>query len=440
MKKNQLTIFLLTAALFTLLAAGCKKDFDNPNQATAEETFASDRAATAVAVGLQRVYSVTAASTLYALVNANGFVTNELLLRNAGNIPELQLWTGGSAVDGTNTVLNNVWSRSSKIIYDANNVINFANGLEDKNYASGLISFASIFKALSIGNMAMFWEQIPDTIGQNVGFIDRIEGYRKAVAVLNNAIEVYTANPPSTAILNRLQARDATTGAYPIDILNTLYALKARYALFAGDYATALEAANQVDLTKISVLTFDALNQNPVFESATATNNVFQPVDSTLGLPDALEPNLADQRIPFYIGINTSIDPRYRIKGFYATGTTPVPIYLPGEIILIKAEAYARMNMLTEALNELNKVITKRPSEDIYGVGAGLPPITGPLTQEELLTEIYRQRSIELFMSGLRLEDMRRFNRPLDERKRNFFPYPFQERDNNPNTPPDPTF
>ena len=439
MKKNQLILFILTTTLFALMATGCKKDFDNPNQATAEETFSNDRAATAVAVGLQRVYSTTAASSLYALVNANGFVTNELLLRNAGNIPELQLWTGGSAVDGTNTVLNNVWSRSSKIIFDANNVINFANGLSDRSYASGLIAFSSIFKALSIGNMAMFWEQIPDTTGQNVGFIDRIEGYKRAVAVLDNAIAVYTANPPSTAVLNRLQVRDATTGAYPIDILNTLYALKARYSLFAGEYATALAAANQVDLTKISVLTFDAINQNPVFESATATNNVFQPVDSTLGLPDALEPDLADQRIPFYIGINTTIAPRYRIKGFYATGTTPVPIYLPGEIMLIKAEAYARMNMLPEALTELNRVITKQPSQDIYGVGAGLAPIAGPLTQEQLLTEIYRQRSIELFMSGLRLEDMRRLGRPLEERKRNFFPYPFQERDNNPNTPPDPT-
>jgi len=428
------------AALFATMATGCKKDYENPNQATAEETFASDRAATAVAVGLQRVYSIGAASSLYALVNANGFVTNELILRNAGNIPELQLSTGGSAVDGTNTVLNNVWSRSSKIIFDANNVIRFANGLADRNYASGLIAFSSIFKALSIGNMAMFWEKIPDTTGQNVNFIDRIEGYRKAVAVLDNAITVYNANPPSAAVLNRLQTRDATTGVYPIDILNTLYALKARYALFAGDNAIALEAANQVDLTKMSVLTFDAINQNPVFESATATNNVFQPVDTSLGLPDALEPDLTDQRIPFYIGINTSIAPRYRIKGFYAAGTTPVPIYLPGEIILIKAEAYARMNMLPEALTELNRVITKQPSQDIYGVGAGLPPITGPLTQEQLLTEIYRQRSIELFMTGLRLEDMRRFGRPLEERKRNFFPYPFQERDNNPNTPPDPTF
>jgi hypothetical protein len=432
MKKQHFKIYILAASLLGLTLTGCKKDFENPNAATTEETFASDRAATAVAAGLQRVYSTTAASSLYALVNANGFVTKELILRNAGNIPELQLSTGGSAVDATNTVLYNVWARSNKIIYDADNVIRFANKLADKNYASGLISFSSIFKALSIGNLSMFWERVPDTTGANVNFISRIDGFKKAVAVLDNAITLFNANPPSALVLSRLPAN--------IDILNTLYALKARYSLFAGNYATALSAANLVDLTKRSVFTYDALNLNPVFESATATNNVFQPVDSTLGLPASLAPTQGDKRIPFYIAINTTTAPRYRINGFYATSTTPVPIYLPGEIMLIKAEANARLNQLPAALIELNRVITKRPADDIYGVGADLPPLVGPLTQAQILTEIYRQRSIELFMTGLRLEDMRRFDRPLSERLRNFFPYPFQERDNNKNTPPDPAF
>lgn len=431
MKQMNFRLSIFSAVFLTLITAGCKKDFANPNAATEEETFASDRAATAVAAGLQRVYSTTAVSPLYALINANGFVTNELILRNAGNIPELQLFTGGSAVDATNTVLYNVWARSNKIIFDADNVIRFANGLADKNYASGLISFSSIFKALSIGNMSMLWEKIPDSIGQNVPFIDRIDGFKKAITVLNNGIAVYNANTPSALVLSRLPANT--------NIINTLYALKARYSLYAGDYAGALAAANLVNLTARSFFEFDALNQNPVFESATATNNVYQPIDSTLGLPTTLAPNGADKRIPFYIGINPTIAPRYRIKGFYGTGSSIVPIYLPGEIMLIKAEAYARQNMLPQALIELNKVITKKPADDPYGVGADLAPVVFT-SQAEILTEIYRQRSIELFMSGLKLEDMRRFERPLTERKRNFFPYPFQERDNNPNTPPDPAF
>ncbi len=194
-----------------------------------------------------------------------------------------------------------------------------------------------------------------------------------------------------------------------------------------------------VDLSKKSTMNYNTLALNPIFESATATNNVFQPIDSTMGLPVDLAPDLADQRIPFYIGINATIAPRHRIKGFYASGSSMVPIYLPGEMMLIKAEAYARQDMLPEAITELNNVITKEPADDIYGVGAGLAAFGGT-TKEEILTEIYRQRCIELFMSGLKLEDMRRFERPVEERKRNFFPYPFAERDNNPNTPDDPEF
>jgi hypothetical protein len=48
-----------------------------------------------------------------------------------------------------------------------------------------------------------------------------------------------------------------------------------------------------------------------------------------------------------------------------------------------------------------------------------------------------------LYLSGLRLDDSRRFGRPtppgsLVERNRNFYPYPQQERTNNPNVPADP--
>src|SRR6476469_6310811 len=124
MRKIDCKIVLLAMSILTFIS-GCKKDFSNPNAATQEETFASDRAAAAVAAGLQRVYSTSAAGSLYALIDANGFVTNELVLRNAGNTGELQLSTGGSAVDATNNVLNNVWTRSNKIIFDANNVIRF---------------------------------------------------------------------------------------------------------------------------------------------------------------------------------------------------------------------------------------------------------------------------------------------------------------------------
>ena len=187
-------------------------------------------------------------------------------------------------------------------------------------------------------------------------------------------------------------------------------------------------------------MNFDAVSLNPIFETATSTNNVFQPVDSTLGLPVLFAPAITDARIAFYTSVNATIAPRFRIAGFGVGTATAFPVYLPGEITLIKAEAYARNNDLVNALLELNKVVTKTAVTDLYGVGANQPALVGTFTQQQLLDQIYRNRCIELFMSGLKLEDMRRFARPNSERKRNLFPYPFRERDNNANTPADPSF
>lgn len=426
----QFSTYILFIALS--LTGACKKDFTDPGGAPEDQVFTTSRGLTAVAIGVQRVYTAGRASPLFNTVTANGFVTNELFLVNPGNIPELQLYTGGGTVDGTNTIVAGLWTNSNKIIYDGDRVITNAANLNDKNYASGLIGYTTIFKALSLGNLAMFWEKIPSGIGEQVTFADRAEGFNKAIAAIDLALAAINANAISPAFLSNIPPG--------IDIVNTLHALKARYTLYIGNNALALTEANSVDLTKRSVFSFDATTQNPIFESATSTNNVFQPVDSTLGLPVPIRPDLADRRVPFYTSINALIAPRFRINGFASTLSTPFPIYLPGEMTLIKAEAYARQSDLANALIELNKVVTKVPATDPFGVGAGLPPLLGPFTPAQLLEQIYKHRSIELFMSGLKLEDMRRFSRLLSERKRNFLPYPFLERDNNPNTPPDPAF
>jgi len=411
----------------------CTKDYIDPSRALNEDALTSPQGLTTISIGLQRVYSFARTSNIYNQVTANGFVTNELLLRNEGNIPELQLSVGGSTVDGTNTVLAGLWTSSNKIIYDANLVAVNAQNLGDKNLASGLIAYSTIFKALSIGNLAMNWEQVPGSIGRNVSFIDRVDGYKAAINSIDSALNFVAEDAISNDFIGDLP--DSS-----INIVNTLYALKARYSLYTGNYEDALAAADQVDLSKKSVFAYDNVSTNPIYTVATATNNVFQPKDEHLGLPESLYPEAADRRVLFYIENNNPDPPAIRIRGFSFTPTAPIPVYLPGEILLIKAEAYARTGRLDLALNELNKVLTKTPGQDIYGVGAALSPLSGSYTEEELLTLIYKNRCIELFMSGLKLEDMRRFNRPQAEMKRNFFPYPFVERDNNSNTPADPTF
>lgn len=428
MKKQ--IIYILIAG--TLVTSSCKKDFVNPGAATDDQVFSSPQGLTGVTTGLQRVYTAGRASSLYNRIALDGLLTNQLIVLNQGNTAEFQLQTGGGSVDGTNTILGGLWTSSNKIIYDADKVITSAEALPDKAYASGLIGHATIFKALALSDLAMFWEKIPASIGANVSFTDRKDGFTKAIEAIDKAIAAINTTAISSAFTANIPAG--------IDIPQTLRALKARLALQSGNYALALTEASAVNLNVKSTLNFNTTNLNPVFETATSTNNVYAPIDSTLGLPPALAPALNDKRVPYYVSTNAAT-PRFRVAGFGVASTTPWPIYLPGEMTLIKAEAYARAATpdLVNALIELNKVITKTPASDPYGIGADLPPVVG-LNQAQILELIYKHRSIELYMSGLKLEDMRRFGRPNAERKRNLLPYPFLERDNNPNTPADPSF
>lgn len=429
--------------LFIILSGvslvACKQDFTNPGAISDVDAFSTPRGLAGVAVGLQNVYSNGRLSPLYNGVTAAGALTNEFRLMNAGNTDEFQLFQGGAVVDNLNGIVGNMWTWNNKIIYDADKVLEGANKLGDKNYASGLIAYASIYKAMAIGNLAMFFEQIPAAPGTQTtpaAFQSRVDGFRRAVTTLRAAQTALGANAPNAAFFANVPTNITT--AY---FNNTISALIARYSLFAGDFAGAITAANAVDLNyNGAVLGFDAIVTNPIFTTATATNNVFQILDSTLGLPTALAPDLNDQRIAFYTSINPTIQPRYRIRGFFSAPTQAVPLYLPDEMRLIKAEAYVRQAApdLTAAVTEINAVRTQLPSADAFGIGGGLAAYSGTVSAPALLDEIYRQRCIELCMSGMRLEDNRRLGRPASERKRTFFPYPSRERDNNPNTPTDP--
>lgn len=430
MKYQHIKIIYFGILLFTAISqTSCKKDYVNPAAVPADQAFSSAQAMTGVAIGLQRLYTAGRASSLYNRISLDGLLTNQLIVLNQGNTSEYQLQLGSGSVDGTNTILGGLWTSSNKIIFDADNVISHAAGLGDKGYASGLIGYTTIFKALALGDLAMFWEKVPAGNGSNVSFVDRADGFTKAITAIDNALAAINTTPVSTGFLTNV-----TVG---IDITNTLHALKARYALFLGNYALALSEANLVTLTVKSTFNFSTVNLNPIFETGTSTNNVYAVNGDTLGLTGTLKPDIGDKRIPFYVSSSYAS----KILGFGAGATTPWPIYLPGEITLIKAEAYARQTTpdLVNALAELNKVVTKQPAADPFGVGAALPPLVA-VTAAEILDQIYKNRCIELFLSGLKLEDMRRFARPTTERRRNLLPYPFLERDNNSNTPADPAF
>ena len=105
-------------------------------------------------------------------------------------------------------------------------------------------------------------------------------------------------------------------------------------------------------------------------------------------------------------------------------------------MLLIIAEANVRKagSYLTAAIAAINAVRTK--INDPFGVNAKIAEYSGPVTAEALLDEIYMNRRMELFLTGVSLEDSRRFHRSVStapwqfntERNRNFYPFPLRER------------
>src|SRR5262249_11822604 len=170
------------------------------------------------------------------------------------NTDEAQMGTGGGTVQATNGIVTQMWTVANKIIFDADSVISQTPlVVTDKGYASGLIAYASIFKALAIGDMAMFWDHVPAGVGSNVSFVTANQGYLNATAVLNNAITVVTANPISTGFVVPMSGAQIT---------NTLYALKARFSVLAGNFPDALAAANLVNLTVKSTFNYSSVITN----------------------------------------------------------------------------------------------------------------------------------------------------------------------------------
>jgi len=425
--------------LIPFLNISCETDFVNPNAAAENEILSSTEGLLGLAVGIQQRYISGGASPLYANITASGLSTKELTVLNAGNAEIAQLENGGNNVSSDNGVIINLWTGLHLTISDAQDLIENANTISDNELSASVEAYGLLFKALALGTVAQYWEQgiinvVKFENGENATFSSRNELLKTAISLLENAINL--APSISDAFYDAVGDN--------IDIANATRALSARYKLMIDDYNGAIADAKSVDLTKKSEFKFDNVVTNPVYRSSLVTQNVYEATrDGSMGLPTPLSIDpVNDKRFSFYLRKDTA--GVHFATGFFTSDEDPIPLYLPGEIMLIQAEAHARLDDLTKAVEELDKVLTKNASGDAFGIGASLPAYSGSLTKAAILDEIYRNRAIELHMSGLRLEDSRRFGRPgpgetNPERTRNFYPYPKPEVDNNPNTPNNPS-
>ncbi|MDQ3681718.1 MAG: RagB/SusD family nutrient uptake outer membrane protein [Bacteroidota bacterium] len=432
-------IFYLILGLIVFAGTGCKKDYTNVNAPTEDLVFNSGDGMTRVIVGLKQRYAVNGigVASIYGAISASGLSAKEVTVLNAGNADLAQLEIGGTNVAPNNGVVGLLWANTNIISSEAQKLIDNSDKIGDVNLKNSIKIYGHLYKALALGTLSAFFEKLPITTGENAQFNTRAEALARAVQLLDEASTLLAA----TTVPATFNAAIGTE----IDIKNTLLALSARYNNMLGNNDAAIAKAAAVDLTKKSVFFYNLTNPNPVFRSALTTNNTYG-IKTNFGLTGTLAPDPADKRIAFHLTKNPNSGTDANGSGFFKNDLTTIPIYLPGEMLLIQAEAYARKGGAADLVNAklfLDRVLTKTAAQDVFGIGAELPPYAGLLTQAALLEEIYKNRAIELYLSGLKLEDSRRFGRPGPgtpnaDRTRNFYPYPQQERDGNPNTPADP--
>lgn len=427
---------VLSAFMLTLLATSCTKEFVNPNAATKDQVLKSADGLMGLVVGTKQQFAVGGTSALYSAVICNGLSTKEMTVLNTGNGDLAAVEAGKGTLGTASSIVNNIWTSCNLTKANGQLLIDNASVVTDAGTASGIRAYGLFFKALAIGTQALYWEQVPTEVitaadyigGKRTSFKPRAEALAEAIQLLKDADAAIKGTAFSATFTSKVGA--------DINLPNTIQALIARYSLMSGKLDDAAAAAALVSPTIISAFKYESVNNNPVYRSGLVTNNVVGAI-ANFGLTGTMRPDSTDGRIAFYLGSTTLS----KATGFFKSDLDQIPIYLPSEMTLIKAEVLAKQNKIPEAVIELNKI--RQKTTDPLNVTAKGTPYTGALTQADVLAEIYRQRSIELYMSGMRLEDSRRLSRPGpndagSERNRNFYPYPSSERDNNKNTPADP--
>jgi hypothetical protein len=431
---------LLTAATVAG-AAACSLDLQNPNAPTEPQVTTSPDGVIALATGLQGRFAASYGAFAYMA----GLVTDELAAASASLI-SISDAEQGAVAPGT-AVADLVFNAIYRTVRSADDVLAGAEALSgqfDPGTRSGLRTLALTLKAEALGEALQSYQRIPvQTYNVTAPtYVPRAEALPLVRQLLDSANTILTATPPS-AFFN---ANILTPG---LNLPSTLQLYRARYARMANDWPAALAAANQVARSgpgALSVLTFPAPTVNPFADVTGGINGVLPRRQYRLSLPPG------DQRAAYFVTpatilgrIGTPLDNWAR----YGNPQAPLPVYLPDEALLIKAEALAAQGQLPAAQAALDSVRTDcTGGRGIDDPKACLAPLTGQLSQEALVAEIYAQRRWELFATGLRWEDARRRNAVVGptaspaqpaNAQRCWLPYAIGDRNANTNVPVDPT-
>lgn len=421
-----------------LLLAGCDLDLANPNTPPEDVVLGTPDGIVSLATGMQAQYAGTAVGTGVVLnaVRTPALVTDEWGTTSRALAADRSLVTG-VGVDASFGVVTQPFSNGFRVIRSAEELLEHAPGVGlGTGMEAGISALAKTYKAMALGVMIQQYAQIPVT-GSTEG-----APYHGRAVVLDSVLGLLAEAKADLASVPAAQLGDfrSRVQGSSYDLGQVIDAMTARYRLMSGDYQGAIDAAALVPLNRLNVFTYPDPNRNPIWGYAYSLLYV-------AGLNEFVTEAEADDQRPAYwlrtdqapFNGNPAIPLRNLRKPDAVTGRNDAyPIFLPAEMLLIQAEAHARLGNFATALTLVNQVRTQSSSTLDEPV-AGLPALTADQmdTLEEALQRIAYERRYELYMQGLRWEDIRRMGEAAtgETPSLQFLPTPQSECLLNPNAP-----
>ncbi|HWE43664.1 MAG TPA: RagB/SusD family nutrient uptake outer membrane protein [Gemmatimonadaceae bacterium] len=425
-----------TAALALVLAAGCETglNLNNPNAPTQETALSSIDGIVATELGMQDQF----AASVLSYVRAPALVTDEWGTASKALAADQSLFSG-DAIDASYGVVADPYYNTYRIARTADVIIGAVPKLGglSAGFAAGLTANAKLFKAMALGMAAQQYERLPIDASPAGGTpVPRAQVFTEVIRLLESA-RADVANV-TDAELSGFTTRALSPG---VDLRNTIDAMLARYYLITGQYQQAFDAAGRVNLAKTSLLSYPGTEINPIYNYSVVAGYV-APLRSWAR---AAKPG--DKRVPFWVDTLATPPngnpPTLQLVPFNMFGhrNDPFPLYVPGEMRLIRAEALMRLPdaaaNLQAAIDLINAEREEVPTATTPGAGfakadslttADLP------NPDAVLTRIAYERRFELFSQGLRWEDIRRFaGLAGGVAKASFLPMPQAECTTNPN-------
>ena len=462
LRTNMIRVALL--ATLGLAGTSCEKALDlKPfNSLDATQVFVDQAGVNAGVIGM---YSGLTSADYYGLrypVMADLAADNIAHLGTFPSFAEIK----NRNIQPQNAEVTNMWAAIYRTINRANNVIEYVPGVASVSEANRNIAVAEgrFIRALCYFDLVRYWGDVPLVLTATKEADASLNVSRSPIAAVYDQVKLDL--DAAEAVLPEGSPARANKGA--------ARALKARLALYRGQFAEAATLADQVIATsKFQLLpdyrgNFDPIVKNTaeaIFEvnfdnitqsqfaffffpgGAFGGRNEVGPAGTTLLAAyetGDLRRNASISNGTFVANgrtIPTNVGIKYTRPN---PGEDNYRVIRLAEVILIGAEAKAQTGDLTGSRAMLNRIRTRASEKRVNPITMltedvlpAVTAVTAP-TRESLLTAIERERRVEFAMEGHRWFDLIRTNRAqavlgITDARRLSFPIPLRETINNPN-------